>query len=131
MCRICSDQRREHDTICVVEQPLDVAAIERSGTYRGTYHVLHGVLNPLDGIGPDLLTISALIRRVTDLTPKEIILAMNPSTEGEATALFITRQVRPLSIRVTRLARGLPTGSELTYADDVTVASALSGRREI
>lgn len=128
-CAICTDDRRERMTICVVEQPLDVAAIERSGTYRGTYHVLHGVLNPLDGIGPDALTISALIKRVMSHPPTELILAMNPSIEGEATALFIAEQVKPLGISVTRLARGLPTGSELTYADEVTVTSALSGRR--
>lgn len=130
-CTICADDRRDHTQICVVEEALDVIALERSGSYRGVYHVLHGVLNPLDGVGPDELTVKDLMRRVADMTPTEFILAMNPSTEGEATAAYLARQLKSSGARISRLARGLPTGTELTYADDITLSAALSGRRDM
>lgn len=129
-CSVCEDSRRDSKKICVVEEALDVLAFEKAGAWEGVYHVLHGVLNPLDGIGPEQLTIDDLVARVEREEPEEIILAMNPSTEGEATAMYITKQIQPLKIRITRIARGLPTGSELSYADDVTLGAALKGRRE-
>jgi len=130
-CVICADMERDNQKICVVEEALDVLAFEKAGVYKGGYHVLHGVLNPLDGIGPDQLTISDLIMRVEQEQPTEIILAMNPSIEGESTAMFITKQLQKFStVKITRIARGLPTGSELSYADDTTLMAALNGRKE-
>lgn len=135
-CAICDDDRREKNRICVVEEALDVLAFEKAGAWQGMYHVLHGVLNPLDGIGPESLTIDDLVRRVKDGGVEEIILAMNPSVEGEATASYITKQLQSATadlrpeIKITRIARGLPTGSELSYADDITLAAALKGRRD-
>lgn len=132
-CGICDDAGRDVKRICVVEEALDVLAFEKAGVWQGVYHVLHGVLNPLDGVGPESLTISDLMRRVDGGEVEEVILAMNPSVEGEATAMYITKQLQekqPDGLKITRLARGLPTGSELSYADEVTLGAALKGRRE-
>ena len=130
-CSICSDPNRDQTQICVVEEPLDVLALERTRQYHGLYHVLHGAISPVDGIGPEELKIRELLGRVRNLTVHEILLATNPNLEGEATAMYIARQIHPLGIRVTRLARGLPIGGDLEYADQVTLAQALEGRREI
>lgn len=133
-CAVCEDSERETDKICVVEEALDVLAFEKAGAWSGTYHVLHGVLNPLDGIGPESLTIADLVARVEKGGVAEIILAMNPSVEGEATAAYISKQLQSAAadsqIKITRLARGLPTGSELSYADEITLAAAMKGRRD-
>lgn len=129
-CSYCADSRRDRATICVVEQALDLLAIERSG-YRGLYHVLHGVLNPMDGIGPEDIHIRELVLRLQDGVAQEVIMATNPSLEGEATAMYIQRLIGPAGVKVTRLARGLPSGADLEYADDVTLARAIEGRREI
>jgi recombination protein RecR len=129
-CLICSDARRDARLICVVAQPQDVIAIERGGGYRGLYHVLHGILSPLDGIGPEDLRIAQLIRRCAGGID-EIILATSPSVEGEATAVYIAKLVRPLGIRPTRIATGVPIGGELEYADQLTLTRAIDGRREI
>jgi recombination protein RecR len=129
-CLICSDARRDARLICVVAQPQDVIAIERGGGYRGLYHVLHGILSPLDGIGPEDLRIAELIRRCSGGID-EIILATSPSVEGEATAVYIAKLVRPLGIRPTRIATGVPIGGELEYADQLTLTRAIDGRREI
>jgi recombination protein RecR len=131
-CIVCSDDRRDHSKICVVEEPLDILALERTGSYKGLYHVLHGVISPMDGIGPDELKTRELIMRLkTPGEVQEIIMATNPNLEGEATAMYLTRLIAPLSIRVTRLARGLPVGADLEYADDVTLTRALEGRQEV
>jgi len=130
-CLVCSDASRDRAAICVVEEPHNVVAIEKSGGFRGLYHVLHGSLSPLKGIGPDDLKIPALLERLRDGTVKEIILATNPNVEGEATAVYLSRLLKPLGLKVTRIALGLPVGSELEYADEVTVGKALEGRREL
>lgn len=130
-CRICSDERRDRSIICVVEEPLDILAIERTQSYRGLHHVLHGAISPMDGIGPEELKISELLERLRSGQVQEVILATNPNLEGEATAMYLTRLLRPLGLKVTRLARGLPSGGDLEYADDATLASALEGRREV
>ncbi len=133
-CDMCEDGRRDGTVLCVVEEASDIGAIERTGEFRGRYHVLGGRLSPLEGIGPDELNIAALLRRLstdTDREVRELIIATNPSVEGEATALYLQKLVRPQGIRVTRLARGLPVGGDLEYADGVTIAEALSGRREL
>jgi recombination protein RecR len=130
-CRICSGDARERTVICVVEEPLDILAIERSSAYRGLYHVLHGAISPMDGIGPEDLKITGLLNRLRSGEVREIILATNPNLEGEATAMYLTRLLRPLGVKVTRLARGLPVGGDLEYADDVTLARALEGRQEM
>jgi recombination protein RecR len=130
-CPICTDERRERGTVCVVEEPLDVLAIERTGEYHGLYHVLHGAISPVEGIGPDDLRIAELVARVQASGIDEVILATNTSLEGEATAMYVQRQLLPLGLRVTRLARGLPVGGDLEYADAVTLARALEGRREM
>ena len=130
-CGYCSDDRRDQAVVCVVEQPLDVLAIERSGGYRGQYHVLHGVLNPMDGVGPEDIHVRELVLRLQDGQIQEVIMATNPSLEGEATAMYIQRLVSPAGVKVTRLARGLPSGADLEYTDDVTLARALEGRREL
>jgi len=130
-CPVCTDERRERDTVCVVEEPLDVLAIERTGEYRGLYHVLHGAISPVEGIGPDDLRIAELVGRVRVAGIREVILGTNTSLEGEATAMYIQRQLLPLELRVTRLARGLPVGGDLEYADAVTLARALEGRQEM
>ncbi len=130
-CPICRDEGRDHSIICVVEEPLDVLAIERTREYRGLYHVLHGAISPVDGIGPEDLRIRELIHRLRAEPAEEVILATNPSLEGEATAMYLHRQLVPLGVRVTRLARGLPVGGDLEYADEITLARALEGRREM
>jgi recombination protein RecR len=127
-CEVCSSPTREHDLICVVEEPLDILALERTGSFTGVYHVLHGALSPVDGIGPSELKIDALIKRVTTGHVREVILATNPNVEGEATASYIARLLTPAGVRITRLARGLPVGGDLEYADDVTLRRALEGR---
>lgn len=129
-CALCANPRRDQSVICVVEEASDIAAIERTGEYRGLYHVLGGRLSPLEGVGPDELNIKSLLNRIREQVA-EVIVATNPSVEGEATALYLQRLVHPLGIRVTRLARGLPVGGDLEYADGVTIAQALSGRRLI
>ena len=133
-CALCANPRREHSLVCVVEEASDIGAIERTGEYRGVYHVLGGRLSPLEGVGPDELNIKSLIDRLRgeeSVAVSEVIVATNPSVEGEATALYLQRLIQPLGIRVTRLARGLPVGGDLEYADGVTIAQALSGRRDI
>jgi recombination protein RecR len=130
-CRLCSDPARDRAALCVVEEPNNLLAIEKSGQFRGLYHVLHGSLSPLRGIGPDDLKIAPLLERLRDGTVKEVILAMNPNVEGEATAVYLSRLLKPLGVRVTRIGLGLAVGSELEYADEVTVGKALEGRREI
>jgi recombination protein RecR len=130
-CLVCADASRDRSAICVVEEPNNVVAIDKSGGFRGLYHVLHGSLSPLKGIGPDDLKIPALLERLRDGSVKEIILATNPNVEGEATAVYLSRLLKPLGLKVTRIALGLPVGSELEYADEVTVGKALEGRREL
>lgn len=130
-CYICDDPRRDHTTILVVEQPPDVQAVEQSREYRGLYHVLHGALSPLDGIGPDQLRIKELLKRLAADDVKEVILATDPDTEGEATALYLSRLIKPTGIKVTRIARGLPTGGDIGYADSQTLAGAVENRREL
>jgi recombination protein RecR len=130
-CPICADPRRDGRLLCVVEEPNDLLAMERTGEYRGRYHVLLGALSPLDGIGPEDLKIRELLARLEAGGVVEVILATNPNVEGEATALYLAKLVRPLSVRVTRIARGLPVGGDLEYADQVTLSKALEGRREI
>ncbi|HVN56092.1 MAG TPA: recombination mediator RecR [Anaerolineaceae bacterium] len=131
ICEICSDPRRDESSICVVEDPLDVLALERTDAFQGRYAVLHGVLSPIEGIGPEDLRIRPLIERVKSGKVKEVILATNPSMEGDATALYLRQQIQPLGVRVTRLARGLPVGGDLEYADQSTLLRALSGRQDM
>ncbi|MEG0250954.1 MAG: recombination mediator RecR [Peptostreptococcus sp.] len=131
ICPICANSHRDASTICVVEDPRDVAAMERTKDYNGKYHVLNGVISPMDGIGPEMLNIKELLSRLGDGTVKELIMATNPTIEGEATAMYISRLVKPMGIKVTRIAHGLPVGGDLEYADDVTISKALEGRREI
>jgi len=130
-CSICSDPNREPTQICVVEEPLDVLALERTRQYHGLYHVLEGAISPVEGIGPGELRIRELLDRLRNTTVHEVLLATNPNLEGEATAMYIAQQISPLGIRVTRLARGLPVGADLEYVDAVTLAQALEGRREV
>ncbi|MCL5074152.1 MAG: recombination mediator RecR [Chloroflexi bacterium] len=130
-CSICQGRGRDRTKICVVEEPLDVLAIERTREYMGLYHVLHGAISPMEGIGPEELKIKELLQRLRSSQVEEVILATNPNLEGEATATYIARLIQPLGIRVTRLARGLPIGGDLEYADEVTLTRALEGRREI
>ena len=130
-CRICASETRDHSTICVVEQPQDVDAMERMRDFRGVYHVLHGALSPLEGVGPENIRIKELLNRLYDTEIKEIIMATNPNGEGEATAMYIARLLKPLGIKVTRIAHGLPVGGDLEYADEVTLAKAMENRREI
>lgn len=129
-CDICDKDNRNKSIICVVEDPLDVWAIEKSGGFDGLYHVLHGVIAPLDNIGPEELKIRELLPRIKNGDVKELILATNPSMEGEATAMYIQRLVKPLKIKITRIARGIPTGAEIEYADEITVRRALEGRKD-
>lgn len=131
LCSICDDEQRDHGVICVVAEPKDVVAMERAREYRGVYHVLHGVISPLNHMGPDDIRIKELLARVAKGGVREVIMATNPDTEGEATAMYLSRLLRPMEIRVTRLAYGIPVGSQLEYADDVTLLRALEGRREI
>jgi recombination protein RecR len=130
-CALCRDQRREPGLLCVVAHPQDVMAIERTGGYRGRYHVLHGVLAPLDGIGPDELRIAELVRRCGEGEVHEVIVATNPSVEGETTAIYLAKLIRPLGVKVSRIATGVPMGGELEYADRLTLARAIDGRREL
>lgn len=130
-CSICSDEKRDSSTICVVENTKDVMAFERTREYRGLYHVLHGSISPMNNIGPDDITIKSLIARLSDESIKEIIMATNPTVEGEATAMYISRLIKPLGIKVTRLAYGVPVGADLEYADEVTLSRAIEGRSEI
>ena len=135
-CAVCRDERRDRSIICVVEEPLDVIAIDRTGEYHGLYHVLHGAISPVEGIGPDELRIGELLARLKKAREqgepvREVLLATNPNLEGEATAMYLARLIQPLGIRVTRLARGLPVGGDLEYADAVTLGRALQGRREM
>jgi recombination protein RecR len=130
-CAICRDERRDPSMLCVVEAPLDVLAVERAQGFRGRYHVLHGAISPVEGIGPEDLKIRELVERVKAGGIREVILATNPSMEGEATALYIHRQLQGQPVRVTRLARGLPVGGDLEYADETTIARAMEGRSEM
>ena len=127
-CNLCSDESRDMSAICVVEEPLDVLALERTGEFRGLYHVLHGAISPVDGVGPDQLRMRELFERVEQERPKEVILATNPNIEGEATAMYILRQIGGGSVIVSRPASGLPVGSDLEYADEITLGRALAGR---
>jgi recombination protein RecR len=133
LCDICSNPRRDPSVLCVVEEAFEVGAIERTGQFRGTYHVLGGRLSPLDGVGPEELSIGALLQRVRASSPglREVIIATNASVEGEATSVYLDQLLRPLGPRVTRLARGIPVGSDLEYVDGTTIAEALAGRREM
>ena len=130
-CAICSDERRDPGVICVVAEPRDVIAMERAREYEGVYHVLHGVISPLNHIGPDDIRIRELLSRVAQGGVREVIMATNPDTEGEATAMYLSRLLRPMEVKVTRLAYGIPVGSQLEYADEVTLLRALEGRREM
>lgn len=131
LCDICADPRRDASTICVVEEASDIGAIERSGEFRGTYHVLGGRLAPIDGVGPDDLTVSALVARVQGGNVREVILATNAKLEGEATALYLQQQLAPSGVAISRIARGLPVGGDLEYADGVTIAQAITARRPL
>lgn len=129
-CSICTDRNRDKLTICVVEQPLDILALEKTGEFKGVYHVLHGAISPLDNIGPDELHIGELLPRLKNNEIEEVILATNPNMEGEATAMYIAKLIKPLEIKTTRLAHGLPVGADLEYADEITLSRAIEGRRE-
>lgn len=130
-CPICSSAKRDKTTICVVESPKDVSAIERTNEYHGLYHVLHGALSPMDGIEPDDIKIKELLLRMTDNTVKEVIMATNPTVSGTATAVFISKQLQPLGVNVTRIAHGIPIGGDLEYADEITLVKALEGRQRM
>ncbi len=130
-CLTCSDDARDRSVICVVEEPLDILAIERTRGHRGLYHVLHGSISPMEGIGPEQLKIRELLERLRDGSVTEVIMATNPNLEGEATTMYVSRLLQPLGVRVTRLARGLPMGGDLEYADDLTLARALESRQEV
>ena len=130
LCALCADPQRQTGSLCVVEEPKDVVALERAG-FRGRYHVLQGALNPMEGIGPEQLRIRELMSRISDEEVQELILCTNPNIEGEATAMYLSRQLQPLGIKVTRIASGLPVGGDLEYADELTLGRALEGRREL
>ena len=130
-CAICTNVKRDHSTICVVENPRDVIAMEKTREYNGLYHILHGAISPMAGIGPDDIKIKELLYRVKDGKVKEVIMATNPNIEGEATAMYISKLLKPLGIKVTRIAHGIPVGGDLEYADEVTLTKAMEGRREI
>lgn len=130
-CSICEDQSRNRTMICVVQDPKDVIAMEKMKEYNGMYHVLHGAISPIDGIGPEDINIPDLLKRLHDETVEELILATNPNIEGEATAMYLSRLVKPTGIKITRIAHGLPVGGDLEYADEVTLSKALEGRREL
>ena len=131
LCHFCSDDRRDSTTICVVEESRDVVAIEKTGEFRGRYHVLLGAINPLDGVGPEQLKIRELLVRIEPESVKEVILCMNPNTEGDVTSMYLARILKPLGVKVTRIASGLPVGGDLEYADELTLGRALEGRREV
>ncbi|AET65780.1 recombination protein RecR [Desulfosporosinus orientis DSM 765] len=128
-CAICCNTQRDQTSLCVVEHPRDVVSLEKTREFHGVYHVLHGVLSPMDGIGPEQLTISQLLKRLEGV--KEVVMAMNPTVEGEATALYLARLLKPMGIKVSRIAHGLPVGGDLEYADEITIARALEGRRDL
>ncbi|WP_188207390.1 recombination mediator RecR [Alkalibacillus aidingensis] len=130
-CSICGDKERDQSIICVVQDPKDVIAMEKMKDFRGKYHVLHGTISPMEGIGPEDINVSSLIERLKDEEVEELILATNPNVEGEATAMYISRLVKPSGIRITRIAHGLPVGGDLEYADEVTLSKALEGRRDL
>lgn len=130
-CRICQDTERTVEEICVVEEPNDLLAIESTGSFRGKYHILHGCLRPLDGIGPEQLKIKELVKRLKNEDVKEVILAMNPTREGGATAVYLTQLIKPSGVKVTRIASGVPVGSEIEYTDSVTLSMAMEGRKEM
>lgn len=130
-CVICSDESRDRSIICVVESPKDVVAMEKIREYRGYYHVLHGAISPMDGVGPDDINLKSLIVRLQNEEVKELVIATNPNIEGEATAMYIARLIKPSGIRVTRIAHGIPVGGDLEYADEVTLLKAMEGRREL
>ena len=131
VCSICNNEARDKTVVCVVEDPRDVLAIERTHEYGGTYHVLHGAISPMNGIGPEQIAIKELIARMSDGVVKEVIMATNPTVEGEATAMYISRLLKPMGIKTTRLAYGVPVGADLEYADEVTLMRALEGRRDL
>jgi recombination protein RecR len=131
LCAVCRDPQRTEDTVCIVEEPADQMAVERIHEYRGRYHVLHGVLAPLDGIGPEELKIAPLLERLKHGHTHEVIIATNPTVEGEATALYLAKQIKPLGIRVSRIAHGIPMGGDVEYIDSVTLGRAIAGRREM
>jgi recombination protein RecR len=131
LCPICSDDRRDPSVLCVVEDPRDIIAVERTQQFKGRYHVLQGALNPLEGVGPEQLKVTELLARIGDEGVTEVILCTNPNLEGEATAMYLARELRPQGVRVTRLASGLPVGGDLEYADEVTLGRALEGRRDL
>jgi recombination protein RecR len=130
-CRLCRDPNRDPKTICVVEEPFNVLSIEKSGGYRGLYHVLHGVISPINGIGPEDLKLKNLLERLADEKVEEIIVATNPTAEGEATALYLSRLIKPLGLTISRIASGIPVGSDIEYADSLTLSTAFSGRRSL
>lgn len=130
-CSICGDTKRDQTTICVVEDPRDVIAVEKTREFQGLYHVLHGSISPMEGIGPEDIKIKELLKRIGELDVAEVILATNPTIEGEATAMYISKLLKPLGIKTTRIAHGIPVGGDLEYADEVTLSKALEGRREI
>ena len=131
LCGFCVDERRDATLVCVVQDPRDIVAIERTREFRGRYHVLQGAISPIHGIGPDKLRIAELMRRITDEGIAEVILATNPDIEGDATAMYLAERLKPIDVRVTRIASGLPVGGDLEYADEVTLGRALEGRREL
>lgn len=131
LCSVCADPKREAGVICVVEEPRDLVAVERTGEFHGSYHVLQGAISPIDGIGPERLRIRELIERLSDSAISEVVIATNPNVEGETTAVYLARLIKPLGIRVTRIASGLPVGGDLEYADEVTLGRALEARREM
>lgn len=131
LCSVCADPKREAGVICVVEEPRDLVAVERTGEFHGSYHVLQGAISPIDGIGPERLRIRELIERLSDSSISEVVIATNPNVEGETTAVYLARLIKPLGIRVTRIASGLPVGGDLEYADEVTLGRALEARREM
>ena len=130
-CLVCADEARDRSLICVVEEPLDILAMERTRGFKGMYHVLHGSISPMDGIGPEQLKVRELLERLRDGSVHEVIMATNPNLEGEATAMYVSRLLQPIGVRVTRLARGLPMGGDLEYADDLTLSRALENRQEL
>jgi recombination protein RecR len=130
-CRICQDKSRDASIICVIQEPKDLVAMERTREFRGYYHVLHGAISPMEGIGPDEIYVAELLKRLGDETVQELIMATNPNIEGEATAMYLSRLIKPFGIKVTRIAHGLPVGGDMEYADEVTLTKALEGRREL
>ncbi len=130
-CRLCQDPSRNEEIVCVVEEPNDLYAIEKTGSFNGKYHVLHGVISPLDGIGPDEIYVKELLERLKDGTIKEVLLATNPVVEGDATALYVKEQIKPFGVKVTRIARGIPVGGDLEYTDGATLTDAIRGRQDL